>query len=400
MRERRIVIGLFSIAMVWLLAAGRTSAAESEIVIERPGGLDVFGFPPPIPVSISGFTGEVDAALKFDLIFMGFTNVPPNQAKFLITGNNSSRVEGRIVEPVSKRQIFGRAYTGGSLRTQAHAFSDDICKQLTDRPPIAQTRIAFKVEARRGYSEIYIADYDGRNAQQVTRDGSLVTAPHWAGLGTLYYSTYKLGPPSVISHQLKTGARSTVARYPGSNISPAVSSDGRRVAMILSKGGSPDLYVSNADGTGLQQLTRTRAEESSPCWSPDNQTICYVSKSSGANQLYAISASGGEPRRLKTAGVPSPTEPAWSPDGKWIVFTSLMRDFNICIVPAAGGTATVLALGEDPSWAPNSRAIIFCKGPDHGKKLSLLDAPTKQVKDLPRISVSNSQPSWGPLNAR
>jgi TolB protein len=119
-----------------------------------------------------------------------------------------------------------------------------------------------------------------------------------------------------------------------------------------------------------------------------------VSKESGANALYAISASGGTPRRIATKGVSNPTEPDWSPDGKWIVFTSLMRDFNICIVEAKGGLAEVLVSGEDPSWAPNSRAVIFCKGPDHAKRLSLLDVPTKQVKDIARIRESNSQPNW------
>jgi hypothetical protein len=64
-------------------------------------------------------------------------------------------------------------------------------------------------------------------------------------------------------------------------------------------------------------------------------------------------------------------------------------------VPAEGGTVHVVADGEDPSWAPNSRALIFCHGPDRAKKLSLLDVPTKQVKDLPRVLGSNSQPSWG-----
>ena len=61
-----------------------------------------------------------------------------------------------------------------------------------------------------------------------------------------------------------------------------------------------------------------------------------------------------------------------------------------------GGDAIVIAPGEDPSWAPNSRALIFSHGPDHSKKLSLLDVPTKQVKDIARIAESNSQsqPSW------
>jgi TolB protein len=165
--------------------------------------------------------------------------------------------------------------------------------------------------------------------------------------------------------------------------------------MILSKSGSPDLYVGSPDGSGLKQLTATREAESSPCWSPDGQTICYVSRDRGPASLYAISAGGGTPRRVLTNLAPNPTEPDWSPDGRWIVFTSqVSAGFNICIVPSQGGDAITLVPGEDPTWAPNSRAVIFCKGRDHAKTLSLLDVPTKQVKTIARISESNSQPSW------
>jgi Tol biopolymer transport system component len=54
----------------------------------------------------------------------------------------------------------------------------------------------------------------------------------------------------------------------------------------------------------------------------------------------------------------------------------------------------VLATGEDPSWASNSRAVMFVRRVNHTKVLSLLDVPTKHVKDVPRILGSNSQPSW------
>src|SRR5204863_5852831 len=105
----------------------------------------------------------------------------------------------------------------------------------------------------------------------------------------------------------------------------------------------------------------------------------------GRAALYTISAEGGEMQRLRTAGVLNTTEPDWSPDGKWIVFTAQMGNFEICFVPAAGGDARVLVSGADPSWAPNSRAVIFTRQKGHARVLSLLDVPTKQVKDCSQI---------------
>ena len=368
-------------------------AAEAPIIII--GERDDLGFFKPIPITISGFSGEALSVLRNDLTFMGFKVAATEEARYLVSGNAGARVEGRVVERITSQQRIGKAYTGGSTRTQIHAFADDIAKGLTGLPGIALSKITFKVEPGRGRSEVYISDFDGFNPTVVTRDGSIVSAPCWAGRGTLLYGSYKLGNSYIFSHVLGTGERAAVARHPGDNYSPAVSRDGRRVAMILNKNGAPSLYVANIDGGGLKQLTSTRQGDSSPCWSPDNETICFVSRSSGVAALYTISASGGTPRPLRTAGAPNPTEPDWSPDGKWIAFTSLSGGFQIYIVKSGGGEAVgPLAQGEDPTWAPNSRALMISTGPDHRKTLSLLDAPTKTVKPIARILESNSQPSW------
>ena len=126
-----------------------------------------------------------------------------------------------------------------------------------------------------------------------------------------------------------------------------------------------------------------------------SQWICYAGKSNERRSLWKVSPNGGAPVRIATSGVSNPSEPDWSPDGKWIVFTAQMGGFEICVVPAGGGSATLLVSGEDPSWAPNSRTVVFAQRDGKGgRRLSLLDVPTKQTKTISRISGSNSQPSW------
>ena len=104
---------------------------------------------------------------------------------------------------------------------------------------------------------------------------------------------------------------------------------------------------------------------------------------------------GGAIRRIATSGVSNPSEPDISPDGKWIAFTAQMGDFQICLVPVRGGDARVVVAGEDPSWAPNSRTLVFTRHLGAGRTvLSLLDVPTKERKDVAETLGVCSQPAW------
>ena len=377
------------LAVSFFVLAGHLSASAQPIRVEGVAGEGKLVF-----VTMSGFSGEVDSTLRFDLEVAGFKFVSPAEAQFEISGSNAGTVQGALVDRVAKSPVFSKAYSGASIRRQAHALADDVVQAVTGKKGVAQTRIAFKVDTGPS-SEIYVSDYDGHNAQAVTHDNTIVAAPCWApGQMVLYYTSYKFDNPDIFRHDLGTGQRKAISRHSGLNTSAAVSPDGHRVAMILSKDGAPDVYVCDADGTNLKRLTATREDDSSPCWSPDGKWICFATKSKDRRMLCKVPASGGTAERITTAGVSNPSEPDWSPDGKWIVFTAMMGGFEICVVPASGGQTTVLVSGEDPSWASNSRTVVFARRRGGGRGLSLLDVPTKQVKDVPRISGSNSQPSW------
>ncbi len=382
-------------AALLVLTRGGDAPAQNEISIQKD--LDIMGRVKPIPISISGFSGEVASVLNFDLEVMGFKRVGPEEAQYLLGGSNNGNVQGQLTDRLSRASLLSTVYSGASARAQAHRLADDVVLKITGIKGIAGTKISFKAGSGRA-SEIYIADFDGHNPQAVTKDDTEVAAPCWVpGHLALYYTSYKLGSPNIFFQNLVSGERQNFAHYPGMNSSAAVSPDGRKVAMILSKSGSPDVYVCDADGTRLKQLTATPEDESSPCWSPDGRWICFASKINERRALYKVSVEGGPIQRIPTSGVANPSEPDWSPDGKWIVFTAQMGGFEICVVPAQGGSATPLVSGEDPCWAPNSRTVVFVRRSGGNRLLSLLDVPTKQVKDVPRVSGSNSnnsQPSW------
>jgi TolB protein len=123
-----------------------------------------------------------------------------------------------------------------------------------------------------------------------------------------------------------------VRPFPGGILGrqPAWSPDGRRIAFISYRHRNGqrcvsrdecyptgELYVANADGTGLRRLTRTGVDERDPTWSPDGRWIAYASglwrtRLPRRYRLYRIPANGGSRRRIAQMEV-GVLNPAWRP---------------------------------------------------------------------------------------
>jgi TolB protein len=381
---------LYTIAIATAIFCGSPQPSEAKILVSKDAEY-VF------PVAVTGLTGEAESVVKFDLFVLGCDIVTPAQAEYIVSGNNNGHVEGRLTAAATKEQIFGKVYNGGSTRAQAHALAADVVKQLRpDSAPIFHGKIAFRVQ-QGGNAEIGVADFDGHNASIVSHDNSLVASPTWVpGHFALLYCSWKNGGTQIFEHDLGTGSRRVFARSPGSAYSPAVSPDGRKVAMVLDKNGTPNLYVVDIDGGNVKQLTLGKDDVSAPSWSPNSQELVFATRS-GRATLTKININGGSPQKLRVFGgdiYGNLTQPDWSPDGKSIVFTCGSGPFSICVAPSTGGEAKRLVEGEDPQWAPNSRTVIFTRLINHKHLLSILDVPTKHVKDCTQNSGECSQPAW------
>src|SRR5438093_587152 len=96
---------------------------------------------------------------------------------------------------------------------------------------------------------------------------------------------------------------------------PVWSPDGSRILFVVwgSIGASfqPQIYLMNADGTGVTGLT-AGARNSSPVWSPDGTLIAFVSNWTGTSQVYVMNADGSGLTRI-TDEAHGPGDLAWLP---------------------------------------------------------------------------------------
>ena len=93
---------------------------------------------------------------------------------------------------------------------------------------------------------------------------------------------------------------------------PVWSPDGTRIAFESFREGNGDIYVMNADGSGLTRLTSDPALDSSPSWSPDGTRIAFESSREGNINIYVIDADGSNLARL-TDDPAVDKDPVWSP---------------------------------------------------------------------------------------
>ncbi|MGA7686281.1 MAG: LpqB family beta-propeller domain-containing protein, partial [Terriglobales bacterium] len=115
----------------------------------------------------------------------------------------------------------------------------------------------------------------------------------------------------------------------------------------------------------IEKLYMTR-QVGGATWSPDGQTVAFVSNLSGRNNIWTVAADGGWPMQL-TVSDQRQTSPTWSPDSKWIAYMSDYdgdEQWDIFLVSPKTGkvvnlTNTREIAEESPTWSPDGRYLAY-----------------------------------------
>ncbi len=188
----------------------------------------------------------------------------------------------------------------------------------------------------------------------------------------------------------------------GAELSP----DGKWVAYTVSRadrkedGFDTDIWLAAFDGSRTIRLTNSPADESHPRWSPDGQSIAFLSSRQDENessQVWLINPNGGEAERVTEIKV-GVNALSWSPDGKRLLL-------------AISDADTVEEGGTDSTWKKTPRPIVinrFSFMSDYTgflgrirQHLYLYDIVSRKLEQLTSDpQFSEEGPAWSPDGKR
>ncbi len=255
-------------------------------------------------------------------------------------------------------------------------------------------KIAF-LSSREGTPQIFVANADGSNQRQVSNAPEGVADFIWSPDGTMFAFSSEVYPECAslkcIAEKSEAAEKSKVK---------AVVTDRLlfRHWDTFKRGKRSHLFVIPADGGEPRDLTPgdydvppfSLGDPTAYDFSPDSKEIVFarntdkVEAISTNNDLFIVSAGGGEIRRMNGNRPGSDTTPRYSPDGRWIAYRSQARNgyesdrFRLMLYNRQSGTSREISTNfdrwvSDLVWAPDSQRL-FLTIEDRGRE-SIWEAP-------------------------
>jgi Tol biopolymer transport system component len=155
-----------------------------------------------------------------------------------------------------------------------------------------------------------------------------------------------------------------LTKNPGQDSAPAWSADGQHLAFQSNRDGNNEIYISSSDGKHQVRLTHNSLSDTAPTWSPYGDELAFTrTLADGNSEVFTMNIQGQNQVNI-TNSPAKDYAPSWSPDGTKILFTSFGREENqevpwLYTVQSHGGSAILWGRGEQGSWSPDGKFIVY-----------------------------------------
>jgi Tol biopolymer transport system component len=185
----------------------------------------------------------------------------------------------------------------------------------------------------------------------------------------------------------------------GYDANPSFSPSGRQVVFDRSEGssGGPRIFIVNVDGSGLRALTPGTGKDYDPVFTPNGRRIVFVSDRdhdvrTDRSDLFSMAADGSD-QRILVDGPRNESEPDVSPNGRSIVFSSNRRKGPNLFIARSNGThvrALTHSKGDcfygtcylSPTWAPDGKHIAALAVGRYKSDLEVMRADGSQRREF------------------
>jgi len=334
----------------------------------------------------------------------------------LFLSKEDMRYSWRLYDLLSLTMVSGTSIDQGdmSISMIAHTIADDIWPQLFNQLNSFRSKIVYakqiwrmKHGREKPYKQIWIADFDGSNAQLFIDAPTISFAPRWnndLNCPLLFYSQNTLSNIQLVMNNM-FGKRQVICSFDGLNMQPTFSDDGKKVVLCLSKDGTSQLYMSFIDMKShqrkLDRLTFNSGNNLAPCFI-DSGTIVFVSDfETNKPQVYSLDLKTKQIQRITQGGYCAC--PNYSSVRRQLVYSKMMDDgvMQLFLYDFKTKKHNQLTFGsgnkEEGCWSVCGNYIIFSVNEWSKSRIAQLHLQTNKIHYLTSDHEHCTYPHCSPI---